>query len=92
VEEDKKMENVQQPKTPLLVSKREAAALLGVCLRSVDNYITSKELPFRRLGKRILIPYSALQGFAKRDHPGFGSGAKSSASLSGGSDEPQSAM
>jgi excisionase family DNA binding protein len=53
---------------PLLVSKRDAAALLGVCLRSVDNYIATKELPARRLGKRVLIPYSALLAFARRDH------------------------
>jgi excisionase family DNA binding protein len=70
------MENVQQPKAPLLVSKREAATLLGVCLRSIDYYISRKELPCRRLGKRILIPYSSLQSFAKRDHPGFVSGAQ----------------
>jgi excisionase family DNA binding protein len=70
------MENVQQPKAPLLVSKREAAALLGVCLRSIDYYISRKELAYRRFGKRILIPYSALQSFAKRDHPGLASEAR----------------
>jgi excisionase family DNA binding protein len=53
---------------PLLVSKRDAAALLGVCLRSIDNYIAAKELPCRRLGKRVLIPYAALVAFARRDH------------------------
>jgi excisionase family DNA binding protein len=53
---------------PLLVSKRDAAALLGVCLRSIDNYIAAKELPCRRLGKRVLVPYSALVAFARRDH------------------------
>lgn len=53
---------------PLLVSKRDAATLLGVCLRSIDNYIAAKELPCRRLGKRVLIPYSALVAFARRDH------------------------
>jgi excisionase family DNA binding protein len=53
---------------PLLVSKREAAALLGICVRSVDNYIASKQLPCRRLGKRVLIPYTVLVAFARRDH------------------------
>jgi excisionase family DNA binding protein len=53
---------------PLLVSKREAAALLSICVRSVDNYIASKQLPCRRLGKRVLIPYTALVAFARRDH------------------------
>jgi excisionase family DNA binding protein len=58
----------QRFQPPLLVSKRDAAALLGVCLRSIDNYIAAKELPCRRLGKRVLIPYSALVAFARRDH------------------------
>jgi excisionase family DNA binding protein len=53
---------------PLLVCKREAAAMLGISLRSVDNYIAKKELPCRRLGKRVLIPYTALVAFARRDH------------------------
>lgn len=53
---------------PLLVSKREAAALLSICVRSIDNYIAAKALPCRRLGKRVLIPYNALVAFARRDH------------------------
>jgi hypothetical protein len=58
----------QRFEIPLLVSKRDAAALLGICLRSVDNYIAAKELPCRRLGKRVLIPYTALVAFSRRDH------------------------
>jgi excisionase family DNA binding protein len=54
----------------LLVSKREAATLLGICLRSVDYLIANKELPCRRIGKRVLVPYRALVEFAKRDHVG----------------------
>ena len=53
---------------PLLVSKRDAAAMLSLCVRTIDNLIASKELPARRCGKRVLIPFSALQQFAKRDH------------------------
>jgi hypothetical protein len=53
---------------PLLVSKRHAAGLLSLCLRSIDNLIAAKELPCRRIGKRVLIPYSALVVFARRDH------------------------
>jgi len=63
------MQSSQQPQTPLVVNKREAAALLGVCLRTIDNFIARKELPCRRFGKRVLIPYAALMNFAKRDHP-----------------------
>ncbi len=54
---------------PLLVSKRDAAALLSLCLRSIDNLIAAKQLPCRRIGKRVLIPYTALVAFARRDHP-----------------------
>jgi excisionase family DNA binding protein len=54
---------------PLLVSKRQAAGLLSLCLRSIDNLIAAKQLPCRRIGKRVLIPYSALVAFARRDHP-----------------------
>ena len=54
---------------PLLVSKRHAAALLSLCLRSIDHLIAGKQLPCRRIGKRVLIPYTALVAFARRDHP-----------------------
>jgi excisionase family DNA binding protein len=59
----------RRPYLPLLVSKRDAAALLSLCLRSIDNLIAGKQLPYRRIGKRVLIPYSALVAFARRDHP-----------------------
>ncbi len=58
----------EQAQTPLLVSKREAASLLGICARTVENLIARKELPCRRIGRRTLIPFAALQQFAKRDH------------------------
>lgn len=58
----------QQTQAPLLVSKKEAASLLGVCPRTIDNFVARKELPCRRIGRRTLIPFAALQQFAKRDH------------------------
>jgi excisionase family DNA binding protein len=60
----------ESEQTPLLVSKRDAAALLSLCVRTVDNLIATKELPARRVGRRVLIPYSALVQFARRDHVG----------------------
>jgi excisionase family DNA binding protein len=54
---------------PINVSKKESAALLGVCPRTVDNLIATKQLPCRRIGRRVLIPYAALVAFARRDHP-----------------------
>lgn len=54
---------------PINVSKKESAALLGICPRTVDNLIATKQLPCRRIGRRVLIPYAALVAFARRDHP-----------------------
>lgn len=56
------------PRAPILVSKREAAALLSVCVRTLDTLIARRELPARRVGKRVLIPYASLLTFANRDH------------------------
>ena len=53
---------------PLLVSKRHAAELLSLCLRTIDNLIAAKQFPCRRIGRRVLIPYNALVAFARRDH------------------------
>jgi excisionase family DNA binding protein len=53
---------------PILVSKKEAARVLSVSIRTVDNLIASKELAVRRLGRRCLIPRRALEEFARRDH------------------------
>lgn len=52
---------------PVLVSVRHAADMLGVSARTVQNLITAKELPSRKIGRRRLIPYSALQALARRD-------------------------
>ena len=52
----------------LLVSKRDAAHALGVSLRTVDDLLSARELPSRRIGRRVLIPLRALEQFARRDH------------------------
>ena len=51
--------------TKLLHSKVEAAQMLNVSLRTVDNLIAFKELPVRRIRRRVLIPRSALLNFIK---------------------------
>jgi excisionase family DNA binding protein len=53
----------------IALSKSEAAQVLGVSLRTVDRLIALKQLPVRRLGRRVLIPRTALQDFLRRDHP-----------------------
>jgi hypothetical protein len=50
---------------PLAVSKREAARLLGVCERTVDNYIALKAILCVR-GKRVLIPMKSLYEVASK--------------------------
>jgi excisionase family DNA binding protein len=57
-----------QPRQPLLVSRHASAELLGVCLRTLDKFIATKALPSRRVGRRVLIPHSALVAFPRRDH------------------------
>lgn len=53
----------------LAMSKVEAAQMLGVSVRTVDRLIALKELPMRRLGRRVLIPRNSLQTLLRTDHP-----------------------
>lgn len=49
----------------LLIGRHEAAAALGVSLRTLDYLIGRGELPARRVGRRVLIPRSELEKFAR---------------------------
>lgn len=51
---------------PLLVTKRDAATMLSVCVRTVENLLSMKLLPHRKIGRRTLIPYSAVVAFARQ--------------------------
>lgn len=64
----------------LAVTIREAATMLSISPRSVQNYIREKKLPARKIGRRTVILVSALEIFLRRDHesPAVGS-AKSEA-------------
>jgi excisionase family DNA binding protein len=53
----------------LLYSRRDAAEALSLSIRSIDYLIASSRLPARRIGSKILIPASAIQRFAIKDHP-----------------------
>lgn len=48
----------------LLVGRHEAAAALGISLRSLDYNIARGELPVRRIGRRVLITRQELETFA----------------------------
>lgn len=49
----------------LLLSKHEAARLLGLSIRSLEHLISRKEILVRRIGRRVLIARSAVESFAK---------------------------
>jgi excisionase family DNA binding protein len=53
----------------LLFSQKEAALILGVSLRTIQNLIFAKQLPIRRIGRRVLVHRKDLEVFARRDHP-----------------------
>lgn len=55
--------------TKLLVSRKAAAVIVSLSLRKIDGLLASKQLPFRKIGTRTLIPLAALQRFARMDHP-----------------------
>jgi excisionase family DNA binding protein len=52
----------------LMLSKNEAAEMISVSVRTIENLIANKELPVRRIGKRVLIPYRCLVEFSRHDH------------------------
>jgi excisionase family DNA binding protein len=54
---------------PVLVGRKQAAFLLGISIRSLDHLVAKDELPSRRIGRRVLVPYASLVTWAKRDHP-----------------------
>lgn len=51
----------------LLVTRQEAARALSVSIRAIDYLIHIGKLPSRKLGKRRLVPISALENFARHD-------------------------
>jgi excisionase family DNA binding protein len=52
----------------VLYTKREAAQLLSISLRSLDYLITSEQLRTRRIGRRVLLHRDAIEQFARVDH------------------------
>jgi excisionase family DNA binding protein len=52
----------------LLVSKLEAARMLGLSLRSLEHLISRREIPIRRIGRRVLIARVAVESFAKAEN------------------------
>lgn len=59
---------MMHPQPKLLYTKREAAQLLSLSIRSIDYLITNREIASRRVGRRVLIHGDAIEQFARRDH------------------------
>jgi excisionase family DNA binding protein len=51
----------------LAVDIREAAHLLSVSPRTIQNYIRVKVLPARKIGRRTVITVRALENFLRTD-------------------------
>lgn len=52
----------------LAVGIAEAARRLSLCPRTITNLIRAKELASRKIGRRRVIPVSALESLLRRDH------------------------
>jgi len=59
---------MQTQTTKLAVNVREAAAMLSVSPRTIQNYVRAKMLPCRKIGRRTVIPVRALEAFLRSDH------------------------
>jgi len=57
------------PDAKLLVGRQEAAVRLSLSVRSIDYLLADRQLTFRRIGGRVLIPIAELERFARMDHP-----------------------
>jgi excisionase family DNA binding protein len=53
----------------ILLSKKSAASLLSISVRTLENLVSAKELEVKRIGRRVVISRLALEDFARRDHP-----------------------
>jgi excisionase family DNA binding protein len=53
----------------LLYSKKEAAGMLSVSLRSLEYLLARGEIKFIRKGSRTLIHHNELERWAKKDDP-----------------------
>ena len=61
--------NVQNIDSRLCISVPEAAAMLGVSRNFAYELVKRGELPVIKLGKRLLIPRTALEKMVERGMP-----------------------
>jgi excisionase family DNA binding protein len=56
---------IEAPLAPILVSKRDAARLLNLCVRTIEQLIRHRQLRAKRVGKRVLLLREDLETFAR---------------------------
>lgn len=52
----------------MLYSRKDAAWILSISVRSIDHIIARGLLQTRKIGNRIMIPHGALVKFASKNH------------------------
>jgi excisionase family DNA binding protein len=52
----------------IFVSKKSAAEMLSISVRTLENLISAGELPAKRIGSRVVLSRRALKNFARRNH------------------------
>jgi len=57
---------------PLAVSPSEAAEMIGVSIRTIQNYIRANQLPARKVGRRTIIEVRHLRTFLEADRASDG--------------------
>jgi len=65
---------MQMNETVLAVGVAEAARRLGISPRTVATLIARCELPSRKVGRRRIIPISALEAFVQKASAMSGNG------------------
>lgn len=58
---------MQRDETVLAVGMVEAARRLGLSARTVATLVSRHELPSRKVGRRRIIPVTALEAFVRSD-------------------------
>jgi excisionase family DNA binding protein len=59
---------MQRDETVLAVGIAEAARRLGLSPRTVATLVVRRQLASRKVGRRRIVPVTALEAFIRRDH------------------------
>jgi len=58
---------MMQPKK-LAVDMPEAAAMISVSTRTLQQYVAAGIIPTKKIGRRRVVTVAALEDFIRRDH------------------------